>query len=73
MTALLDNHQTLQPGTIVRILFPQYVAGDTGKILSPAIVEQAETSDYWLVKVCGEEMVLALLPDEFQILRLGEV
>ena len=73
MTALLNNHKTLQPGMIVRILYPLYVAGEIGKILSKEVVEQEENSDYWLVKIRGEKIVLALLPDEFQILKMREV
>ncbi len=67
MTMLLNPNQVLRPGMTVRILYPTYALGEIGEILSREVIAGEGPSDYWLVKVFGEHMVLALSPDEFQV------
>ena len=69
MAVLIDKDPMLEPGMTVRILHPPYVIGETGKILSQEVVAEEEPSDYWLVQVNGEKMILALLAQEFQVIK----
>ncbi|MEL6385614.1 MAG: hypothetical protein AAFQ89_24755 [Cyanobacteria bacterium J06626_18] len=71
MTVLFNTNQILRPGMTVRILYPIYALGETGEILSREVIAEEGPSDYWLVKVFGERMVLALSPSEFQVIAAG--
>lgn len=68
MPSLANQTQTLQPNMTVRILYPTYAVGKLGKLLSPEVIIEETNSDYWLVQVSGEDVILALLPNEFQVI-----
>ena len=59
----------MQPGDRVRVLYPEYATGETGTVLEPETLQDGSKTGYWLVKIDDEEMILALLPKEMQVLK----
>jgi hypothetical protein len=56
-------------GAKVKILQPDYVAGQTGIIISPELLSDNQPSDRWIVRVDAEEILLSLHPNEFLVLE----
>jgi hypothetical protein len=58
----------IRAGARVRILQPDYVAGQTGIIVSPELLSDNQPSNRWIVQVEGEDIFLSLHPSEFLVL-----
>lgn len=58
----------IRVGARVRILEPDYAAGQTGSIVSPEILSNDKASRRWIVQVEGEEVLLSLDPEQFLVL-----
>ncbi|MEO1592866.1 MAG: hypothetical protein AAFU71_16465 [Cyanobacteria bacterium J06632_22] len=58
----------IRPGSKVRILRPQYVAGRLGTVLSAETDSQGVTTGYWIVSVDDLDVLVALLPEEMSAL-----
>ena len=59
----------IEPGVRVKVLYPDYAAGKTGVVLAQETLQDGSTTGYWLVQIDDEdEMILALSPQEVQIL-----
>lgn len=56
-------------GARVKILQPDYVAGQTGVIISPELLSDNQPSDRWIVQIDAEDMLLSLHPSEFLVLE----
>ncbi|NEQ51402.1 MAG: hypothetical protein F6K11_14890 [Leptolyngbya sp. SIO3F4] len=52
----------------VEVLYPAYAAGKTGVVLEQEALSDGSKTGYWLVKIDGEDMILALLPQEMRVL-----
>ena len=59
----------IQAGDRVRILYPKYVAGETGVILQAEILHHYTKSGYWLVQVENQEIIVALLNHEMELIQ----
>ena len=59
----------MQPGNRVQVIYPKYAAGETGTILAKETLEDGSETGYWLVQIDGQEMILALLPQEMEVLK----
>jgi hypothetical protein len=58
----------IQIGATVRILQPDYVAGRIGVVISREELLDGQTTGRWIVQVEQEEMLLSLLPQDFELL-----
>ncbi len=58
----------IQVGARVRILEPDYVAGQTGIIVSREILSDGKVSRRWIIQVESEEILLSLDPEQFLVL-----
>ena len=59
----------VQQGDRVKILYPDYVVGETGLVLQQEILQDGSKTGYWLVQLENQEMVLALLPEEMHVIE----
>ena len=62
------NYLTISTQSKVQILRPAYVAGKIGVVLSPEVLQGGQPTRRWIVQV-DPEMILSLLPEEFQLLE----
>ncbi|MBD3880596.1 hypothetical protein IFO70_02380 [Phormidium tenue FACHB-886] len=63
----MESSENIQIGARVRVLAPDYAAGEIGAIVSQEI-SQDEVSDRWIIQLESEDVILSLYRDEFQIL-----
>ena len=61
--------KAIRSGDRVKILYPEYVAGETGIVLEQETLRDGSKTGYWLVQIEGKEMVLAQLPHEVELLK----
>lgn len=59
----------VQQGDRVKILYPEYAAGETGLVLQQEMLQDKSKTEYWLVQIDGQGMILALLPKEMHVLQ----
>ncbi|MEO0687141.1 MAG: hypothetical protein AAFY76_19355, partial [Cyanobacteria bacterium J06649_11] len=58
----------IQRGRTVRVLYPDYVAGETGTVLEQETLNNGIQTGYWLVQLKGSDSVFALSTCEMQVL-----
>ena len=58
----------IQQGDRVQILYPEYAVGETGVVLEQEMLQDGSKTGYWLVRIDGKDMILALLPQEMKVL-----
>ncbi|MEM7796666.1 MAG: hypothetical protein AAF579_19695 [Cyanobacteria bacterium P01_C01_bin.118] len=58
----------IKPGVRVQVLYPAYAVGKTGVILEEETLDDGSKTGYWLVKIDGEDLILALMPREMRVL-----
>ncbi|WP_088890160.1 hypothetical protein [Leptolyngbya ohadii] len=58
----------IRVGDRVQILQPDYVAGKTGRILTPELVQDGQLTGRWIIKVDQEEVLLSLSPEDFRVI-----
>lgn len=55
----------LHKGTFVEILWPEYVAGKRGIVVSAEMLTNQRETDRWLVQVIPDEFIVSLSMNEF--------
>lgn len=62
------THDPFRSGPKVKILHPPYAAGLIGTIVAPEEDGNGVHTGCWLIQVEHPEMILALTPDEIELL-----
>ncbi|MEB3178263.1 MAG: hypothetical protein VKL59_04375 [Nostocaceae cyanobacterium] len=65
----MHTPENLEAGDRVVILSPAYLAGKQGVICTRELLSDGQPSQRWLIEVVGEDMVVSLNPDEFELLH----
>jgi hypothetical protein len=65
-----DRIQRIQTGARVRVLQPDYAAGQIGVVIGPEELLEGQPTERWLIQIEQDKVLLSLPPQDFELLDL---